>query len=133
MNRKVDTGLLLSRIAIGFPMLFYGIGKLIHGIGFIQQTLVDKGLPAFFGYGVYVGEVIAPILLLLGWRTRLAGAVFAINCVTAILLVQSSAIFSLNENGGWQIELLMLYALVAVSLFFTGAGKYAISTTHPWD
>ena len=133
MNRNLDTGLLLSRIAIGFPMLFYGIGKMIHGIGFIQQTLVDKGLPAFLGYGVYVGEVIAPILLLLGWRTRLAGAVFAINCVTAILLVQSSAIFSLNENGGWQIELLMIYALVAVSLFFTGGGKYALSTTHQWD
>lgn len=133
MNRKVDTGLLISRIAIGFPMLFYGIGKLIHGIGFIQQTLIDKGLPGFFGYGVYVGEVFAPILLLLGWRTRLAGAVFAINCVTAILLVQSAAIFSLNENGGWQVELLMIYALVAVSLFFTGGGKYALSTANQWD
>ncbi|MGG5506286.1 MULTISPECIES: DoxX family protein [unclassified Myroides] len=133
MNKQIDTGLLLSRIAIGFPMLFYGVGKLIHGIGFIQQTLLDKGLPAFFGYGVYVGEVIAPILLLLGWRTRLAAAVFAINCVTAILLVQSAAIFSLNDNGGWQIELLMIYALVAVSLFFTGGGKYALSTTHQWD
>jgi len=63
MNRKVDTGLLISRIAIGFPMLFYGIGKLIHGIGFIQKTLIDKGLPGFLGYGVYVGEVLANLLV----------------------------------------------------------------------
>lgn len=133
MNTKQNTGLLISRIAIGFPMLFYGIGKVVHGIGFIQQVLVDKGLPAFFGYGVYVGEVIAPLLLLLGWRTRLAAAVFAVNCMTAILLVQSSLIFSLNENGGWAIELLLLYALMAVSLFFTGGGKYALSTSNPWD
>lgn len=133
MNTKQNTGLLISRIAIGFPMLFYGIGKVVHGIGFIQQVLVDKGLPAFFGYGVYVGEVIAPLLLLLGWRTRLAAAVFAVNCITAVLLVQSSLIFSLNENGGWAIELLLLYALMAVSLFFTGGGKYALSTSNPWD
>ncbi|WP_410879997.1 DoxX family protein [Myroides sp. DW712] len=133
MNTNQNTGLLISRIAIGFPMLFYGIGKVVHGIGFIQQVLVDKGLPAFFGYGVYVGEVIAPLLLVLGWRTRLAAAVFAVNCITAVLLVQSSLIFSLNENGGWAVELLLLYALVAVSLFFTGGGKYALSTSHQWD
>ncbi|MGG5576924.1 DoxX family protein [Myroides sp. C15-4] len=133
MNTKLNTGLLLSRIAIGFPMLFYGIGKVVHGIGFIQHVLVEKGLPAFFGYGVYVGEVIAPLLLLLGWRTRLAAAVFAVNCITAVLLVQSSLIFSLNENGGWAVELLLLYALMAVSLFFTGGGKYALSTSNIWD
>lgn len=133
MNKNANTGLLISRIAIGFPMLFYGIGKVIHGIGFIQQVLVDKGFPAFFGYGVYVGEVIAPLLLILGWRTRLAAAVFVINCITAVLLVQSSLIFSLNENGGWAVELLMMYALVAAGLFFTGGGKYALSTTNPWD
>lgn len=133
MNTNQNTGLLISRIAIGFPMLFYGIGKVVHGIGFIQQVLVDKGLPAFFGYGVYVGEVIAPLLLLLGWRTRLAAAVFAINCITAVLLVQSNLIFSLNENGGWAVELLLLYALIAVSLFFTGGGKYALSTSNQWD
>ena len=133
MNTNQNTGLLISRIAIGFPMLFYGIGKVIHGIGFIQDVLVDKGLPVFLGYGVYVGEVIAPLLLLLGWRTRLAAAVFAVNCITAVLLVQSSLIFSLNENGGWAVELLLLYALIAVSLFFTGGGKYALSTSNPWD
>lgn len=133
MNRNVDTGLLLARIAIGFPMLLYGIGKVAHGIGFIQQVLVDKGLPAFFGYGVYVGEVIAPLLLLLGWRTRLAAAVFAVNCITAVLLVQNTLIFSLNENGGWAIELLMIYALIAASLSFTGGGRYAVSTKNKWD
>lgn len=133
MNKNVDTGLLLTRIAIGFPMLFYGIGKVIHGIGFIQQVLVNTGLPALFGYGVYVGEVLAPLLLLLGWRTRLAAAIFAVNCITAVLLVQSSLVFSLNENGGWAIELLMMYALIAAGLFFTGGGKYALSTTNRWD
>ncbi|MDR0229955.1 MAG: DoxX family protein [Flavobacteriaceae bacterium] len=133
MNRNVNIGLLISRIAIGLPMLLYGIGKLIHGIGFIQEVLQSKGLPAFMGYGVYVGEVIAPILILIGFRTRIASAVFAINCITAVLLVQSADIFSLNDNGGWKVELLGMYAFVAIALFFTGGGNLAVSTKNQWD
>ncbi|WP_121966807.1 DoxX family protein [Myroides sp. N17-2] len=133
MNKNQDVGLLVMRIGIGFPMLLYGLGKLFNGISFIQGILVDRGLPAFFGYGVYVGEVIAPILLLIGYRTRLASLVFAINCITAMLLVQSADVFSLNDNGGWKVELLGIYALVAVGLFFTGAGRLAISSNHQWD
>ncbi|MGL4584258.1 MAG: DoxX family protein [Flavobacterium sp.] len=133
MNKNQDVGLLVMRIGIGFPMLLYGLGKLFNGISFIQGILVDRGLPAFFGYGVYVGEVIAPILLLIGYRTRLASLVFAINCITAMLLAQSADIFSLNDNGGWKVELLGIYALVAVGLFFTGAGRLAISSNHQWD
>ncbi|MCC9044452.1 DoxX family protein [Myroides sp. M-43] len=133
MNKNQDVGLLVMRIGIGFPMLLYGLGKLFNGISFIQGILVDRGLPAFFGYGVYVGEVVAPILLLLGYRTRLASLVFAINCITAMLLVQSADVFSLNDNGGWKVELLGIYALVAVGLFFTGAGRLAISSKHQWD
>lgn len=133
MNKNQDVGLLVMRIGIGFPMLLYGLGKLFNGISFIQGILVERGLPAIFGYGVYVGEVIAPILLLIGYRTRLASLVFAINCITAMLLVQSADIFSLNDNGGWKVELLGIYALVAVGLFFTGAGRLAISSNHQWD
>ncbi|EPH13797.1 DoxX family protein [Myroides odoratimimus] len=133
MNKNQDIGLLITRISIGFPMLLYGIGKLFNGISFIQGILVDKGLPAFFGYGVYVGEVIAPLLILAGYRMRLASLVFAINCITAMLLVQSADVFSLNDNGGWKVELLGIYALVAVGLFFTGGGKLALSSEHKWD
>lgn len=133
MNRNVNIGLLIGRIAIGLPMLLYGIGKLIHGIGFIQEVLQSMGLPAFMGYGVYVGEVIAPILILIGFRTRIASAVFTINCITAMLLVQSADIFSLNDNGGWKVELLGIYALVALALFFTGGGRLAVSRDDRWD
>ncbi|MDR2223035.1 MAG: DoxX family protein [Flavobacteriaceae bacterium] len=133
MNRNVNIGLLIGRIAIGLLMLLYGIGKLIHGIGFIQEVLQSMGLPAFMGYGVYVGEVIAPILILIGFRTRIASAVFTINCITAMLLVQSADIFSLNDNGGWKVELLGIYAFVALGIFFTGGGSFAISRDNRWD
>lgn len=133
MKRNLDLGLLLARLGIGLPMLVYGISKLQNGIGFIQDLLTNIGLPEFLGYGVYIGEVIAPILLTIGYRTRLAGIVFSINCLTAIILAQSDNLFKLNEFGGWASELLAIYFTIGIALFFAGGGKYSLSNKNYWD
>ena len=133
MKKSIDSGLFISRIAIGFPMLLYGISKVQSGVGFIENLLVEKGLPAFLAYGVYAGEVVAPILIILGFRARLAGLIFALNCLTAIGLAQSTFLFMLNDYGGWALELLAMYMLIGISLLCTGAGKIAVSSQHPWD
>lgn len=133
MKKNIDLGLLITRIAIGFPMSVYGISKLIHGVGFIEDMMTMHGLPSFFAYGVFAVEIIAPVLLMIGFRTRIAGLIFAANCFTATILAQTSNIFKLNEFGGWALELLVIYMLVSLSFFFTGAGKYAVSTQNKWD
>lgn len=133
MKKNIDSGLLITRIAIGFPMSVYGISKLIHGVGFIEDLMTMHGLPSFFAYGVFAGEIIAPVLLMIGFRARLAGLIFAANCFTAAMLAQTSNIFKLNEFGGWALELLVIYMFVSLSFFFTGAGKYAVSTQNKWD
>lgn len=133
MKKNMDLGILFVRIAIGIPMLVYGISKLFSGVGFIETMLTEKGLPAFLAYGVYLGEVVAPILIIAGFRARIAGLVFAINCLTAILLAQTDAVFQLNPYGGWALELLFIYMLSGISLLFTGAGKYAVSVSNKWD
>ncbi|MDR2235003.1 MAG: DoxX family protein [Chryseobacterium sp.] len=133
MNKNIDLGILISRIAIGFPMLVYGISKLIHGIGFIENMMVQHGLPSFFANGVFAGELIAPLMIITGFRIRLAGLIFAANCFTAIMLAQTGSIFQLNDFGGWALELLVIYLLIGLSFFFTGAGKYAVSVKNKWD
>ncbi|WP_417611905.1 DoxX family protein [Owenweeksia hongkongensis] len=133
MKKNTDLGLLLIRFSIGFPMLFYGISKLIYGIDFIMQLVVNVGLPQLFGYGVYIGEILAPILLLIGFRTRIAGIVFSINCVTAILLAQTDSFLKLNASGGWALELLFIYSIVSLALTFTGGGKHSVSNSAKWD
>ncbi|MDR6923716.1 MULTISPECIES: DoxX family protein [Chryseobacterium] len=133
MNKNIDLGILISRIAVGFPMLVYGISKLVHGIGFIENMMAQQGLPPFFAYGVFAGELIAPLLIIAGFRIRLAGLIFAGNCFTAIILAQTGSIFKLNEFGGWALELLAIYLLIGLSFFFTGAGKFAVSTKNKWD
>lgn len=133
MTQKQDIGLLLARIIIAVPMLFYGISKLGSGVTFIEGLLTAQRLPGFLAYGVYVGEVVAPVMLLIGFRTRLAGLLFATNCLVAILLVQTSNIFKLNDNGGWALELLGIYLVMGLVFYCTGSGRLALSANRRWD
>lgn len=132
MNKNTDLGLLILRIAIGVLMLLHGIAKL-KGVSFIEGMLEGKGLPSFMAYGVYITEIIMPILIIIGFRTRLASAGFAFGVLFAIFLVHSGDIFTLTQYGGWGIELLGLYLFGAIALFFTGGGKLAMSTKNKWD
>ncbi|WP_149207611.1 DoxX family protein [Flavobacterium johnsoniae] len=127
ISKNTDLGLLLIRISVGGLMLFHGISKVLHGISFLVDNM------GAFGYAVYIGEVLAPIAILLGFRTRIAAVLLAVTCVVAIAVAHTQDIFSISEHGGYANELLMLYLLGSVGLFFTGAGKYAVSKTNKWD
>ena len=65
MKKDIDFGILLLRIIIAGLMLFHGISKL-NNISGIENTLTEAGLPAIMAYGVYVTELIAPILIIIG-------------------------------------------------------------------
>jgi putative oxidoreductase len=132
MKKNTDIGLLLLRIGVGLLMLLHGIAKL-GDVTFIAGMLSEKGLPPIIAYGVYITEIVAPLLILVGYRTRLAAAVYAFGALFALFLVHTEQIFSLNENGGWAIELLGLYLFGSLALFFTGGGKIAISSSNKWD
>ncbi|WP_321332373.1 DoxX family protein [uncultured Bacteroides sp.] len=133
LEKNIDLGLLIIRLAVGGLMLFHGISKMIYGVGFIEQVVSGAGLPHFVTYGVYIGEVVAPIFIIGGLATRAAAGIFAFNCLVATLLVHTSMIFTLGAEGGWALELIGLYFFGAVALIFTGGGRYAISNKHIWD
>lgn len=132
-QRQNDLGILIIRLSIGVLMLLHGIFKLQNGAGGIENMVIAAGLPSFIAYGVYVGEVIAPIFIILGIGTRLAAAIFAGNCLVAAFLAHAADITSLTATGGWAVELLGLYFFGALALVFTGGGKYAISNKYIWD
>ncbi len=123
-----NTGKLLIRLAVGGLMLFHGIFKLTHGIGFIEAMLAGRGWPVYIAYGVYLGEIVAPILIIIGLRTRLAALAVVIDMVAAIWLAHAGNIFQVKEAGGaWAIELEMFYLLASLALFFLGGGQYSVS------
>jgi putative oxidoreductase len=133
MNKNMNIGLLVLRIALGTLMLLHGIAKIIHGLSGISGLLESKGLSTFLAGGVYVGEIIVPLLVIIGFRTRIAAIVFAINMLFALFLAHANDILSLSKTGGWAVELIGLYLFGAIVLFFTGAGKYALSASNKWD
>lgn len=125
-----SAGKLILRCTVAALMLFHGVAKLQNGIGSIEDMLTDQGLPTMLAYGVYVGEVVAPLLMLVGWLTRISAAVFAFNMVVAIALGHPGEIFALGQFGGWAIELQMLYLLGAVSVVCLGPGRFALGKTR---
>ena len=127
METKMDDGgKLLLRFVLAVLILFHGVSKLTGGIGFITGMLAKAGLPGALGYLVYVGEVIAPLLVLFGVFTRLAALVVAVNMIVALLLVHTRQFFTLNDTGGWALELQGMYLGAAVAVALLGAGRYSV-------
>lgn len=124
-----DLGKLILRAVLAVLLLFHGFSKIGGGVGFIEGMLVEAGLPAAFAYLVYVGEVLAPLLILVGVFTRFAAAVVAINMVVALLLVHTAEFFTMSKTGGWALELQGMYLGSAIALVFLGAGRYSTGGT----
>ncbi|PDO85397.1 DoxX family protein [Kosakonia sacchari] len=122
-----DFGRLLLRLMVGGLMLFHGLHKLIGGIDGIAGMLAAKGLPGFIAYGVLIGEVMCPILLILGVLTRPAALVLAFTMVVAWLLVGVGKTGSLDATGAWAIESMVYYFIAALVIAFIGAGRYSVA------
>lgn len=122
-----DTGKLILRLSVGLLMLFHGVAKIMHpgSLDFIGGMLSANGVPAFFAYGVYIGEVVAPLMVVVGYQARVGGLLIVANMVVALLLAHSGDFFSLTEHGGLAVELQMFYLLSALAVVFLGSGKLA--------
>jgi putative oxidoreductase len=121
-----DWGKLFLRLSVGGLMLFHGVDKLLNGIGGIEQMVVDHGLPAELAYGVYVGEILAPLAILLGVLVRLSSLVVVINMAVAIGLAHTGDLLELGAHGEWALETPAMYLLGALALSFLGGGRLAL-------
>lgn len=128
-----DMGKLIVRLSIGLLVLLHGIDKIMNGPGGIGSMIAGVGLPEFLAYGVYVGEVLAPLMVIAGFRARAGGLLIAVTLFVAILLAHRGDIFAMNGYGGWAIELQALYLFGGLAIYFLGAGKYAVSKSDKWD
>lgn len=122
-----DTGRLILRLCVGGLLLFHGVAKIVHpgSLGFISGMLNANNLPAILAYAVYIGEVMAPLMVIVGYQARVGGLLIVVNMAFAIFLAHSGDFFSLTEHGGWAIELQMFYLLSALAVVFLGSGRLA--------
>lgn len=122
-----DVGKLILRLTLALLLLLHGFGKLMNGVSEIEGMLTGVGLPPFMAYGVLVGEVLAPLLVLLGFYARTGALLIVINMVFALVLAHSDDLFVLTTRGGWQLELQGFFLFTAVALAFMGPGRLSIN------
>jgi len=120
-------GKLLLRVLVGGLLLFHGVDKILHGITFIENSMKMQELPYYIAYGVYIGEVLAPVMLIIGWKSRWWASIVVVNMATAIYLTQLKSFLSLGAYGAWSWEVPIFYLVGALSIVFLGGGRYSVS------
>lgn len=120
-----DTGKLILRLALGVLILLHGIAKISSGIDGITAMVTSAGLPDWVAWGVYVGEILAPLMVIAGWFSRIGAGIIAVNMVFAVALAHRSDLFQLNGTGGWALELQGMFLFTALAIACLGPGRYS--------
>jgi|SRR5690242_3477857 len=120
-----EIGKLVMRVTLGGLLIFHGVAKLRSGVGGIAGRLEELGLPESLAYLVYIGEVVAPLLVIVGLWTRPAALIVAINMVVAIALAHSGQIIDFGRSGGLALELQAFYLFTAIAVALLGAGRFS--------
>jgi putative oxidoreductase len=121
MNKNFnDLGLLILRIGFAGLMLTHGIPKInslfespikfTDPIGLGETTSLILAL---------IGEVIAPILILVGFKTKLATIPAIITMAVAAFVVHANDPIDIKEKA-------LLFLLGFIAILITGAGKYSV-------
>jgi putative oxidoreductase len=123
-----DVGKLLLRITIGGLLLLHGIDKIRNPdhFGMIKGAVQQHNWPDAVAYGVFVGEVGGAALVLFGLLTRVGAAIVAINMGMAVWLAHQPVLWTLNEGGGWALELQAMFLFGAICILFLGPGGFSI-------
>lgn len=134
MNSRLDDlGKLILRCSVAGMLLLHGIYKVQTGNAFVLGQVAKAGLPSFIAYGPYFGEIVAPVLLILGFMTRPAAVIVAFDLLTAIGLSRRGDIARIGGGGGWAIEVEMLFLLGGLAIACLGAGRFALGKASRWN
>lgn len=117
---SIDFGLLLMRVGFSVGMMTHGYGKFLKVIqgNFEFGDPIGIG-PTFSLILAAIGEFIAPILIILGWKTRLATIFPTITMIVAFVIAHDGDPFSKKEKA-------FVYLIAFLTLYFTGPGKYSL-------
>jgi putative oxidoreductase len=114
-------------VTLGALVLLHGVAKLKGGMAGIVGMVESHGLPGWLGYGVLFGEVLGPLMLIAGFYARVGAILVFVNMLFAFALVHMGQLGSLNEQGGWALELQGMFLVSALALALLGPGRYSVN------
>ena len=124
-----DWGLVALRVVAGMIFIVHGTPKLFGpqpGVKGFTAWLrsMDVPLAGLFGVVVPLLEFFGGIALILGFLTQAFALLLAVNMVVATLLKMTKMGKSFTSDGGWEFDLVLLAAMLA--LLFGGSGPYSL-------
>jgi putative oxidoreductase len=122
-----DFGKLVIRLTLGILFLLHGVAKIKGGVAGMVPMVTGAGLPAWMVYGAYAGEVLGPVLVILGLFTRTGAFLIFANMIFAVWLVHMGDLLKIGPQGGWALELQGMFLFTAFALMFMNPGRYAIT------
>lgn len=125
-----DAGKLVLRLLIGGLLLFHGVHKIIIGPATVGSLFTRHGLPGVLAWAVYLGEVLGPLLVLIGVYCRIGGLLILTNMVVATLLAYGGHIWRFNPYGGWVVETEALFGFGGLAILLLGAGRFSIGAVR---
>ncbi|MBA4143747.1 MAG: DoxX family protein [Nitrosospira sp.] len=128
LSRFDDLGKLIVRLMAGVLILLHGVHKILNpgSLDFIRNLLGAISLPAALAYGVYLGEVVAAIMVILGIYSRIGGLLIVGNMLFALVLAHRAEIFTLTDTGGWALELQAFFLFSGLAILLLGSGRLAL-------
>jgi len=127
MNNQLDLGKLVLRVTLGLLILLHGVAKIRGGIDPIVGMVAAAGLPGFIAYGAYIGEVLAPLMLIAGFHARIGAVLVLVNMLFAIGLAHLGELGQFNQAGGWALELQGMFIGTAIVIALIGPGRFSVN------
>ena len=121
-----DFGKLVLRLGLGGLMLFHGVHKLLNGLDPIKSMLAAHNMSETLAYGVYLGELVAPVLIILGLFSRIGGLLIAADMVVAVVLAGLPRLTMLAPSGGYALELEVFFFVSALAVTLLGSGRFSV-------
>ena len=124
-----DLGKLVLRLTLGILILLHGVAKLKGGVGFLMPMVQGIGLPPWVAYGAYIGEVVGPVMVILGLFTRTGAFFIFANMVFAVVLVHRPDLLMLKQ-GAYALELQAMFMFTALALVLMSPGRFAVTPRY---
>ena len=128
-TNTTEYGAALLRLALGVMFIAHGLLKpVVYTMAGSVQFFEAVGFPGWLAYVVVAAELIAGMLLIVGYRTRVvAAATLPILLGAAWVHLPNGWVFS-APNGGWEYPVFLAVAVIAQMLL--GDGGLALGRTR---
>lgn len=122
-----DIGKLISRLSVSVLLLFHGVAHLLNGIDPVKSAVTGHHWPVHLAYGVYLGELVGPVLVTIGLFSRIGGALIVINMLVAVYLTEMHSLLALKPGGGYALETEVFYLIGGLCVVLSGAGRFSLT------